>query len=172
MNYINENARRPHHHDRGSDRVLSPAQEVRRHSARGAPTFRASPRRSSARSVRTRTSSSSVKCAIWKRSRPPSQRGRDGPLGVWHAPHQQRRQDGRPHRRRLPGQHEGHDPHAALDLDHRGVISQVALQKESAGGRIAAYEIMVNTTRRSPRSSATTRPSASLPTSRQAPTSA
>ena len=67
---------RPHHYDRGSDRVRASEPEVPHQSARGAHAHRLVQGRACApRSEKIRTSCSSASCAIWRRSpsrsRPP-----------------------------------------------------------------------------------------------------
>ena len=63
-------APRPHPHDRGSDRVHPPAQELPGQPARGAQRHQQLlATRCAPRCARIRTSSSSAKCATWKRSK-------------------------------------------------------------------------------------------------------
>ena len=70
INWINDNHRPPHHHDRRPDRVLPQAQEVADQSARDRHRRPRLPRGASAAPCGwTPTSSWSAKCATWPRSR-------------------------------------------------------------------------------------------------------
>ena len=75
---------------------------------------------------------------------PGADRRRDRPPGVWHAAHQLRRQDHRPHRRRVPGRGEGHGALDAVRVAARG-RSRRRCMKKNGGGRVAAHEIMIGT---------------------------
>ena len=69
IDYINEQPRVPHPHDRGPDRVRAPAQASAREPARGRHRHRlVRTARCAPRSVRTPTSSSSVRCVTPRRS--------------------------------------------------------------------------------------------------------
>ena len=70
IDYINRNAPRPHHHDRGPDRVRPREPEVPHQPARGAHAHRLVQGRAARRAARrSRTSSSSASCAISRPSR-------------------------------------------------------------------------------------------------------
>ena len=114
---INRTRARPHHHDRGPDRVPAPPQAVRgepagdrprRHQLRRGAPRRAPPgprRDPPGRDARPRDD---LDRADRRRDRPP--RLRD-------AAHPGRRLDDRPRHRRVPGRAAGSDPHAARRHD-------------------------------------------------------
>ena len=145
IDYINRHAERPHHHDRGSDRV-----HPRRHraawsaSARSATTRRASPPRCGPRSARIPTSFWSARCATRRRCRSrctPRRRATScsRTLHTLNATETVNRIIGTfpPHQ-----EQQIRDQLAAVIV---GVVSQRLIPKIGGEGRIPAVEILVGT---------------------------
>ena len=145
INYLNENDRPSHHHDRRPDRVLSLPQEVDGQSARGrrrcaelcrsdAPRLAARPGRDPGR-----------RNARPGNDRSGHHRGRNGPHRVRHAAHHRVRQ-GTVNRiiDVFPDEPAGTDSHAAFDGDHRRACRRRCCPR-SAAGASRRYEMLVVT---------------------------
>ena len=71
-------------------------------------------------------------------------RSRDRPAGVRHPAHQQRPQDRRPSRRRVPSDQQS-QVRTMLSASLRGVVAQLLLRRSDKPGRVAVNEILVST---------------------------
>ena len=138
--------RHPHHHHRGPDRVPAPAHQVDDQPARG--------RRGHA-DLRPRPARRAAPGAEGDPGRRDARRGDDrdrpggrgdGPPRALHAAHHRRRQDHRPHRRRLPEERGAAGPHALLPGVQVGRQPAPACPRAAAGAS-AVCEILRSTSR-------------------------
>ncbi len=125
---------RPRAHGRRPDRVRAREQEVPDQPARGRPAHAVVRQRAALGAARRPGRHPRRRNARSGDHPPCAHRGRDRPPRVRHAAHVQRRQDRRPHRRRLPRGREGHGARDAVGVARRGDLAD-AVQAE---GRVRA----------------------------------
>ena len=110
----------PHHHDRGSDRVRPRVQALPDQPARGQARHARLQRGAALGAARGPGRHPGRRDARPGDHPPGADGGRDRPPGVRHPAHQLRRQDHRPHRRRVPRRGEGHGALDAVRIAARG----------------------------------------------------
>ena len=145
INHCNEQPARPHHHDRGPDRVrarvasncLINQREVGTATRSASPGAALGAARGPGRGAGRRNARPGD-------DPPRADRGRDGPPRVRHAAHELCRQDHRPHRRRVPGRGKGNGALDAVGVAARGDLAR-RCSSAVGGGRVAAHEIMIGT---------------------------
>ena len=126
---------RPHHHDRGSDRVRARIQALPHQPARSPPRH-ARLHRGAALGAARRPGRGAGRRNARPRDHPPgADRRRDGPPRVRHAAHQLGRQDHRPYRRRVPGRREGHGALDAVGVAARGHLADAAEEERRRAHR-------------------------------------
>ncbi len=120
VDYVNDEPARPHHHDRGSDRVRARIQALPDQPARSASRH-ARLQRGAALGAARRPRRHAGRRNARPRDHPPrADRGRDRPPRVRHAAHEFGGQDHRPYRRRVPGSREGNGARDAVGIAARG----------------------------------------------------
>ena len=133
-------APRAHPHDRGSDRVHPPAQELPGEPARGAQRHQQLRQRAARRAARGSGHRPDRRDARSRDGRSGAEDRRDGAPDVRHAAHQLGGADDQPHHRHLSGGPAGADPHAAVARARRHRLSGAAAAGRRQGARLLARD--------------------------------